>query len=349
MKNDYFKRVAALTPTKFWINNVTREEAKLALAAGAVGCTQNPSYTWKMLSSETEGEYARDILMKCVAEESNPDHIASNFQRIMIAEIAKIFYPLWEKTNGQQGYVSIQGDPIHEDDPQVIIDEARLNRALSPNIMCKIPATKAGLEAMKVLIAENTPLNATEVMGMSQAVELCELYKSITKKTKTKPIMYLSLITGIYDEWLAKDVAKNKIEINPDVLQQAGMVIAKKVYNMLHDRGYELGFIGGGMRGLQHFTEMVGGDVCITMNWEGHADKLLELDQPVVSRLFNPVQECVLEELLTKVPAFCQAYFEGGLEIEEYHAYGPVHYFWDSFVSAWKNVLKEIERLQAEG
>ena len=48
--NDYFKRVSKHTATRFWINNVTREEADLALEAGAVGCTQNPSYTWKMLS-----------------------------------------------------------------------------------------------------------------------------------------------------------------------------------------------------------------------------------------------------------------------------------------------------------
>jgi transaldolase len=45
MKETYFHRVAKLTSTKFWINNVTREEARWALEAGACGCTQNPSYT----------------------------------------------------------------------------------------------------------------------------------------------------------------------------------------------------------------------------------------------------------------------------------------------------------------
>ena len=50
----------------------------------------------------------------------------------------------------------------------------------------------------------------------------------------------------------------------------------------MHDRGYELGFIGGGVRELQHFTEMVGGDVCITINWKGHADKLIELGQSFI-------------------------------------------------------------------
>ena len=50
MKQDYFHRVAALTPTKMWINNVTPPEAQWAIDVGAMGCTQNPAYTWKMLN-----------------------------------------------------------------------------------------------------------------------------------------------------------------------------------------------------------------------------------------------------------------------------------------------------------
>jgi transaldolase len=108
-----------------------------------------------------------------------------------------------------------------------------------------------------------------------------------------------------------------------------------------------LGFIGGGVRGLQHFTEMVGGDVCITMNWQGQADKLLQLDQPVVARLFNPVQEHVLDELLSRVPPFRQAYMEDGLSVEEYETYGPVVYFRDMFISSWKNALNLIKERRA--
>ena len=89
---------------------------------------------------------------------------------------------------------------------------------------------------------------------------------------------------------------------------------------------------------------MVGGDVCITMYWIGHAEELLKLDLPVVSRLFNPVQDHVLDELLAKVPAFKQAYMEDGLTVDEYEEYGPVEYFRDMFVSAWKNTLDLIKQ-----
>jgi transaldolase len=174
------------------------------------------------------------------------------------------------------------------------------------------------------------------------------MYRQITARTGNHPVMYYSLITGIYDEWLQKEVTAQGIDISPDILYQAGMVIAKKVYRLVHDRNYSLGFIGGGVRGLQHFTEMVGGDVCITMNWGGQAEELLKLDQPVVARLFNPVQDHVLDELLTKVPGFRKAYMEDGLEVDEYEEFGPVRYFRDMFIGAWQNTVKLIaERRKA--
>ena len=348
MGKGYFHRVAELTPTKMWINNVTREEAQMAIDAGAVGCTQNPSYTWKMITHPEEKDHTMKLLEETLKETDDDNEVVCRLQRKLITGIAEVFMQVYDKTDGEHGYVSIQGDPIHEEDPQVIINEARLNRAISPNMMIKIPATDAGLRVMHVLIEENTPLNATETMGVSQFVDVCEMYHKITKETKTKPVMYFSLITGIYDEWLHKYVGEQGIEIYPDILYQAGMVIAKKVYQMRDDRGYKLGFIGGGVRGLQHFTEMVGGDVCITMNWGGTVDKLIELDPPVISRLFNPVQPQVLDELLEKVPGFRQAYMEKGLSIDEYEDYGPVMHFRDMFISAWKNVLETVKKRRAE-
>lgn len=348
MAKNYFERVRELTPTKFWVNNVTREEAEIGVKAGAMGCTQNPAYTWKMLSREDDKEHALKLLREALLESEDDNEVECILQRKLVKEISDRFMPLWEKTHGAHGYVSIQGDPIHEDDPQVIIDEARLNRAMNPNVMIKIPATEAGLNAMEVLIAENTPLNATEVMGLSQVIDLCEMYESVSAKTGKSPVMYYSLITGIYDEWLANEVESQGIEINPDVLYQAGMAIAKKVYQVVHDRGYRLGFIGGGVRGLQHFTEMVGADACITMNWKGSCDKLIENDAPVVSRFFNPVQHVVLEELIKKLPQFNQAYWADGLKPEEYEDYGPVAYFRDSFVRAWNNALEVIGEERAK-
>lgn len=346
MKNDYFKRVAQLTPTKMWINNITPEEARMAIDAGAVGCTQNPSYTWKMLTHEQESAYAKELLQEILKETNDDNEAICILQRKLIKRVADEFLPLWEKSNGEHGYVSIQGDPIHEEDPEVIIHEARINRGMSPNIMIKIPATRAGLEAMDMLISENTPINATEVMGLSQAMDICRMYERISSQTGKKPKMYYSLITGIYDEYLQNWAEKQKIDISPDILFQAGMVIAKKTYQITKAKWPEIGYIGGGVRGLHHFTEMVGADVCITMNWQGQVEELLKRDQEVVSRFFNPVPELFVDELLSKVSEFRRAYWINGLTIDEYETFGPVEYFRDMFVSAWEKAVDLAKSLR---
>jgi len=344
MKNRYFKRVYDLTGTKFWINNVTADEARMAIDAGATGCTQNPSYTWKILSNPEAGKAADKILDEIFRETDDNNEVECILQRKLVKGISDIFLDVWKATHGDHGYVSIQGDPIHEEDPEVIINEGRKNREMNPNVMIKIPATSAGLQAMEVLLAENTPVNATEVMGISQALDVCKMYRKVSLKTGKTPKIYYSLITGIYDEYLYKSVEKQGIKIDPDILYLSGLIIAKKVYNITKSLYPEVGFIGGGVRGLHHFTEMVGADVCITMNWPGQAEELLKQDLPVVPRFFNPAPENYIDELLIKVPEFRQAYMTDGLNINDYEHFGPVEYFRDMFIGSWKNALEHIEK-----
>ena len=92
----YFKKVAAQTETRFWINNVTRKEADMALEEGAMGCTQNPSYTYKMLVNPEEGEYAKAMLEAIVAEEADDTEALVKLQRALVGEVAKKFMPLYE-------------------------------------------------------------------------------------------------------------------------------------------------------------------------------------------------------------------------------------------------------------
>lgn len=109
----YFVRVMEQSPTMFWINNPTRRQADLALENGALGCTNNPSYTQKMIDHPEEGQYALKLLDDAIRECDDDWETAEIFQRKMVAPIANKFLPLFEKTNGKHGYVSIQGDPIN--------------------------------------------------------------------------------------------------------------------------------------------------------------------------------------------------------------------------------------------
>jgi transaldolase len=345
----YFIRVSQQSPTEFWINNPTREQADLALSHGASGCTNNPSYSQKMIDHPIEGPYALKILGETLRDIKNEEDVIAEFQRRLVKPICEKFLPLFHQNAERKGFVSIQGDPIHDEDPDVIIREALKNRQLSPNICCKIPTTQSGLQAMEYLVSQDVPLNATEIFGIRQAVVLCETYQRASKKYGKTPPLYISHIAGIYDDYLQDVVIKEKIEISSDVLWQAGLAVARKLYQIMEDRHLPGVFIAGGARGLHHFTEMVGGKVCCTINWEGTADQLIEKDPPVVYRLFNPVPQKVIDELMEKLPDFKRGYLEDGLEIEEFEDFGPVNLFRSAFIKSWNrvtNLIKEYRQTQ---
>ena len=338
---NYFKRVTAQTPTRFWINNVTREEAALAIEAGAVGCTQNPSYCLRMLTDENEKDHTVEILKEIISDEQDDNRALIRLQREMVAIICRIFEPMYKESGGKLGYVSIQGDPFLEDEDS-IVEFARFHAEAAPNIMAKIPVTVDGLKAIDILAREGVPINATEVMSVRQALDVCEVYLNATKGMSNPPVIYFSHIAGIFDEYLVETVSKQGIDVNHDALWQAGIIVAKKIHEITAERCYPVGFIGGGARGLHHFTEMVGGNVSITINWKGTAEELIKSNPPVVQRFLAPTPYSVVEELLQKIPDFAKAYKIDGIIPEEYEHFGPVAKFRGVFEDAWKRALTMI-------
>ncbi len=345
-RKNYFHRVKEQTSTRFWINNATEKEAQLAIDSGAVGCTQNPTYVWKMLNGSYKSNVIK-MLDRIIKSEKDDSKVQVILQRELVARISEIFMPLYMHSNGKQGFVSIQGDPFKED-IESMIEYGKFNREAGKNIMVKLPATKDGLKALEILVAEKVPINATEVMAVKQALDVCEIYKKVTKRMKDPAPIYFSHITGIYDEYLTKIVKENKIDISPDVLWQAGISIAKKIYWMVKEKNYKVGFIGGGARGLHHFTEMVGADCCVTINWKGTADALIEQDPPVIQRFYQPTPDSVVDELIEKISDYSRGYFVNNISPEEYEDFGPLVHFRNSFEKAWKNMLVYIKDRRAE-
>lgn len=339
----YFTRVSDQTPTQFWINNVTREEADAAIGHGATGCTQNPSYTWKILSGKGDKEHADALLDGILTLTADDNEALVTLQRQLVGGIAEIFMPIYRQSGGKKGFVSIQGDPFHED-ADTMVKHARFNREAGPNIMAKIPVTAEGLEAIEILAAEGIPINATEVMSVRQAMDVCEAYMKATRGMKAPAPIYYSHIAGIFDEYLADAAKKAGSSIPSDYLWQAGIAVSKKIYEMAGERGYPVGFIGGGARGLHHFTEMVGADACITINWEGYANTLIRQDPPVVQRFLQPTPHSVIDSLCTLLPDFRKAYFLHEITPEEYEEFGPVVHFRRSFEDSWNKALQYISQ-----
>jgi transaldolase len=207
--------------------------------------------------------------------------------------------------------------------------------------MAKIPVIEGGLEALEDCVAQDIPICATEIFSIAQTIHMCELYERAVEKTGKRPPFFVTHITGIFDEYLGKVVKREGIDIDPEVLAQAGCIIARKEYQLLKERGYQTTMLGGGARGTHHFTEMVGGAVHVTINWST-AQEIIDAGMPVVSRMDAEAPQSVIDELNEKLIDFRKAYREDGLSVEEFGEYGPVQLFRNAFLKGWYLLLAEI-------
>jgi transaldolase len=346
MAENFFTTLKQETPTRLWINNPTVEEAHLAIAHGGVSCTTNPTYGANMIRRDET--FARVVIRDCLKQSPDDDVVADLVQQRLVARILEIFRPLYDASQGKDGYVSIQGDPRADTDPDHIIGEALRYRALGPNFIAKIPATAAGLKAMEQLLGEGMQVIATEIFGIAQMVATCEMYRRAAAKGGKRPVFYVTHITGIFDEHLKEYVQKNDITIAPEVLAVAGATVCRKQYRLMQERGYDGILLGGGARGTNHFTDFVGGAMHITINWSTAAE-ILALNPPIVNRMATETPSTVIAELEAKLPDYRKAWREGDLAPEEFAAYGPVQRFRNQFIRGWTQLLETIQEERNRG
>lgn len=346
--NQYFHRLHRETKTRFWINNPTLEEARMAIEAGAIGCTTNPSYVSKLFSSEDDLRCVLRSIDLLLPYEDDDSLVAAKVQQMMVARLADVFLPLYRKSGGSEGLVTIQGDPYAETNTHLIIEEGFENRKIGENVCIKIPVTEWGIKAISAMVEDNIPTMATEVMGLSQVVSICEAYQKASDKSKHTPPFYVTHITGILDDHFKRVIEQQKITLPPELVKYAGLSIAKREYAFLKERAYPGIMIGGGARKLEDFTDLVGGDLSITINWKKTADTLLELDNEVVPRIDITLSDEQIDRLKAELPDYARAYEVDGMSEAEYYDYGGVELFRTSFQKGWDQLLALIAKRREE-
>ena len=161
MRERYFHRATAETPTRFWINDPSGQEMELSIAAGAMNCTTNPAYCSKLF--EGEPDYIRGVIDRVIEETDDIDVAANRVYRAAAARVMTRFLPLHEESSGACGYVTIQDDPRRDDDAEAVIEAALRDRELGKNFMAKIPVTESGRKAIEALVEED--LSVEEFAG----------------------------------------------------------------------------------------------------------------------------------------------------------------------------------------
>ncbi len=163
-----------------WLDNITRtmlrDGAFQALFdRGIVGMTSNPSIFQKAIGGSDAYD---DELRRLVRAGKDAAAIYDDLVLDDIRAAAALLRPTYERTDGRDGYVSIEVAPALADDTEKTLREAR--RLFSylnlPNVMIKIPGTPAGIPAIRQAIADGINVNVTLLFGVTGYRDVAEAY-----------------------------------------------------------------------------------------------------------------------------------------------------------------------------
>jgi len=188
-----------------WLDFINRnlitsgELGRLIEVDGISGITSNPAIFEKAISESHDYEHDIKIMLKD-GKDAKAIYEAVCLKDLQMA--ADEFRPLYDKTNGEDGYVSMEVDPHLAHDTKGIIEEARrlwtaLNR---PNVFIKIPATIEGLPAIQQLISEGININVTLLFGLPRYRQVAEAYISGLEllEAKGKDLRHVASVASFF-------------------------------------------------------------------------------------------------------------------------------------------------------
>lgn len=201
---------------------------------GISGVTSNPSIFEKAISNSSD--YDEDIRALFQTKRSY-DVVFFSLAVKDIKRAADLLMPVYKKTEGSDGFVSIEVSPHLAHDTEGTIRQAReLWRAINrKNVMIKIPSTAEGLPAIRKCISEGININITLLFGLPRYEEVIEAYisgledritanKSLEEVTSVASF-FLSRIDALLDPEL-------KLKGLDDLKGQVAIASAKKAYDI---------------------------------------------------------------------------------------------------------------------
>ncbi len=163
-----------------WCDNLSRKmidsgELQRLIDLGVVGITSNPTIFMKAITGGND----YDALL---SKESDEDaDVLTTYERLVlpdIADAADLLRPVYDRTKGEDGYVSLEVNPKLAYETKGTIDEARrlfaeLGR---PNVFIKVPATQQGIPAIETLIGEGININVTLIFSVPMYRQVMQAY-----------------------------------------------------------------------------------------------------------------------------------------------------------------------------
>jgi transaldolase len=327
------------TPTCLWNDSASVQELTYSIEHGAVGATCNPVIVVAVLKKEMN--FWKDRIREIINEKlrATEDEIAWQLVAEISVNSAALLKPIFDAHHGKNGRLSIQTDPRLFRDPEAIIAQAQEFNRLAPNMIVKIPVTRAGIPAIEEATYLGISINATVCFTLPQCVAVAEAVERGLRRRERegKDIATMgpvcTIMVGRLDDWLKVVLEKENIAIDPGYLEWAGVAVFKKTYQLFRERGYRIRLLSAAFRNHMHWSEFIGGDVVISPPYSWQV-RFNASDIEVRSRIDKPVDPKIIEELLKKFADFRRAYTEGGILMEDFDSFGPSRRTLRQFIAA---------------
>ena len=340
-------RMTLDTPTGYWNDSCAVEELTYAVERGATGATSNPSIVGEVMKKESAHWVPR--VRELAAE--NPTWSEVELTWAIIEEMAvrgaSVLEPVFVANGGRRGRLSLQTNPANHRDPVRMVEQSVRFADLAPNIQVKFPATAAGLAAIEEATARGVNINATVSFTVPQAIAAAEAVERGLARRATAgadissmtPIV--TIMIGRLDDWMKVLVERDDLAVHPDAPNWAGIAAFKRAYGIFRERGYRSRLLAAAYRHRLHWTEIVGGDVSMTLPypWQVRFNKSGIVPVP---RMDVPVDPALVDDLLLRIPDFRRAYEPDGMTPDEFESFGASARTLRTFVKSYHDLQATI-------
>ncbi len=221
------------TGTKLWLDSIDPDLVQKNFQLGATGATSNPIIVSDLIKT---GRFD-DRIAALVQQGLDDEAIAWKLTDELVQRAQDVFLPVWERTGGNDGYVSFELDPLLEDINNPISLEEKVRRYVElgkqwadghKNRMIKVPATPGGLGALEELAAAGVTLNVTLIFSADQYHAARDaVWRGAQRRSNPKSLKSVySIFVSRIDVYTAKQVP----DLSPAAQGEVGILNVKRIW-----------------------------------------------------------------------------------------------------------------------
>jgi transaldolase len=213
-----------------WYDNIDRAQLvsgqfkRLLDEDGVVGVTANPTIFQKSVS---HGDVYDEQMTQLIKEGKSTNEIYEALVIQDICTVADLLRPIYDRTNGQDGYVSLEVSPDLAHDTEGTLSEVRrfwklVNR---PNLLIKIPGTPEGIPAIRQSLSEGININITLIFSIENYRQVVDAYLSALEDRNAggKEISHIASVASFFVsrvDTLVDKLLEDKIKATSDSAEQ---------------------------------------------------------------------------------------------------------------------------------